>query len=244
MERANKKILVIDDERDVTHAVSLTITLQDPTWKVLTALSGEQGLEILDTQLPDAVLLDLQMPSMHGFDVLKNIRLFSDVPVIILSVCDDELEKVRGLQLGADDYVVKPFGRLELMARLRSVLRRAAGLVGPSSPPFILSDLQIEWDTRRVFLSGEQVRLTSTEFHLLEILARNAGRVVPSEVLLSRIWGADYMDNSDYIKTYIYRLRAKLESDPTKPRYLLTERGAGYWVPSPPTESEYKTAPA
>ncbi len=170
------KVLVIDDERDVTRAVSLTITLQEPTWQVLTAHTGEQGLELLDEHSPDAVLLDLQIPDLHGFDVLQRIRLFSDVPVIILTVRDDELDKVRGLQLGADDYVVKPFGHLELLARLRSVLRRAAGFAGPSEPPFILGDLQIDWNQRRVFLRGEHVRLTSTEYRLLERLARNAGR--------------------------------------------------------------------
>ncbi len=243
MEKATKKILVIDDERDVTRAVSLTITLQEPTWQVLTAHTGEQGLELLDEHSPDAVLLDLQIPDLHGFDVLQRIRLFSDVPVIILTVRDDELDKVRGLQLGADDYVVKPFGHLELLARLRSVLRRAAGFAGPSEPPFILGDLQIDWNQRRVFLRGEHVRLTSTEYRLLERLARNAGRVVPNEVLLSRIWGTDAVDETDYLKTYIYRLRAKLEDDPTQPRYLLTERGMGYWISRPSVEAAGEKMP-
>jgi two-component system KDP operon response regulator KdpE len=233
MEKATKKILVIDDERDVTHAVSLTISLQEPTWQVLIAHNGDQGLELLDQQAPDAVLLDLQMPVMDGFDVLQHIRLFSDVPVIILTVRDDELDKVRGLQLGADDYIVKPFGCLELVARLRSVLRRAAGMIGPSEPTFTSGDLQIDWNLHRVFLHGEHVRLTSTEYRLLEILARNAGRVVPNETLLSRIWGTDSADEIDYLKTYIHRLRTKLEKDPTQPCILFTERGVGYWMPSP-----------
>jgi DNA-binding response OmpR family regulator len=231
VEKAIKRILVIDDERDVTRAVSLTISLQEPAWEVLAAHSGEEGLELLDRSSPDAVLLDLQMPGLQGFDVLERIRLFSDVPVIVLTVHDDELDKVRGLQLGADDYIVKPFGHLELLARLRSVLRRAAGYVGPSEPPFVLGDLRIEWNPRHVYVHGQVVRLTSTEFRLLELLARNAGRVLPNETLLSRIWGSDAADETDYLKTYIHRLRAKLEDDPTQPRYLLTERGTGYWMP-------------
>lgn len=240
MEKATKKILVIDDERDVTRAVSLTINLQEPMWQVITAHSGEQGLDLLEEHSPDMVLLDLQMPDLHGFDVLQRIRLFSDVPVIILTVRPDELDKVRGLQLGADDYIVKPFGHLELLARVRSVLRRTAGFVSSSEPPFLLGDLQIHWDQHRVFLRGEPVRLTSTEYRLLEILARNAGRVIPNEVLLSRIWGTDAVDETDYLKTYVHRLRAKLEDDPTQPRYLLTERGTGYWISRPSATSGQK----
>jgi DNA-binding response OmpR family regulator len=243
VERATQKILVIDDERDVTRAVSLTINLQEPNWEVLMAHSGEEGLALLDKHSPDVVLLDLQMPGLHGFDVLQRIRLFSDVPVIILTVRDDELDKVRGLQLGADDYIVKPFGHLELVARVRSVLRRAAGYAGPSEPPFLLGDLRIEWNPRRIFRRGEPVRLTSTEFRLLELLAHHAGRVVPNQVLLSRIWGSDAADETDYLKTYVHRLRVKLEPDPTQPRYLLTERGEGYWMPQPSEAEDEKKQP-
>jgi|YNPNPStandDraft_1061719.scaffolds.fasta_scaffold34577_2 DNA-binding response OmpR family regulator len=243
MEKATKKILVIDDEPDIARAVSLTINLQEPTWEVLTARRGEEGLVLLEQHSPDAVLLDLQMPDLHGFDVLKQIRLFSDVPVIILTVRDDELDKVRGLQLGADDYIVKPFGHLELVARLRSVLRRAAGLMEPLEDPFILGDLQIDWNQRHVFLRGQPVRLTHTEYRLLELLARNAGRVVSTEVLLARIWGPQAVDEPDYVKTYIHRLRAKLEDDPAQPRYVLTERSEGYWMPRPTAATAEKKQP-
>lgn len=236
MEKATKTILVIDDERDVTRAVSLTLKLQEPTWQVLMAHSGEQGLELLATHQPDLVLLDLQMPDLHGFEVLQRLRLFSDVPVIILTVRDDELDKVRGLQLGADDYIVKPFGHLELLARVRAVLRRASGFSGPFETPFMVGELRIDWNQRQVFLRGEHVRLTSTEYHLLELLARNAGRVVPNETLLVRIWGAEAVDATDYLKTYIHRLRVKLEANPTEPQYLHTERGLGYWLASPTLE--------
>jgi DNA-binding response OmpR family regulator len=237
MEKATKKILVIDDEPDIRRAVSLTISLQEPTWEVLTAPGGEEGMVALDYQSPDVVLLDLQMPDMHGFDVLKQIRLFSDVPVIILTVQNDELDKVRGLQLGADDFIVKPFGHLELVARLRSVLRRATCYAGSLETPFVVDGLQIDWNQRRLFLRGQPVRLTHTEYRLLELLARNAGRVVSNEALLSGVWGPDAVDEPDYLKTYIYRLRTKLEDDPAQPHYLLTERGEGYYILHPPQGS-------
>ena len=247
MEKATTRILVIDDERDVLRAVSLTISLQEPTWDVLTAQHGEEGLDLVERADPDAVLLDLQMPDADGYDLLQRIRLFSDVPVIILTVRDGELDKVRGLQLGADDYVVKPFGHLELLARLRSVLRRAAGHAASDEPPFSLGELRIEWGPHRVFLRGEPVRLTSTEYRLLEILAHNAGRVVENDVLLARIWGPDAQDETDYLKTYVHRLRVKLEDDPAEPRYVRTERGAGYWIPRPtsqPRENMAQPRPA
>jgi DNA-binding response OmpR family regulator len=230
MEKAVRNILIIDDERDVTYAVGLTIKLQEHSWEILVAHSGEEGLEMVEKYSPDAILLDLQMPDLDGFEVLQHIRLFSDVPVIILTVRDDELDKVRGLQLGADDYIVKPFGRLELVARLRSVLRRASGFSNAYEPPFSLEDLQIDWNQHLVSLRGRCVRLTNTEYRLLEVLARNAGRIVPNETLLRRVWGSYAVDEGDYLKTYIHRLRIKLEEEPNRPRYLHTERGIGYWI--------------
>jgi DNA-binding response OmpR family regulator len=231
MERAATRILVIDDEPDVRRAVGLTIGLQEPGWEVLAAPNGEDGLDLVEAAHPDAVLLDLQMPDADGFEVLRRIRLFSDVPVVILTVRDDELDKVRALQLGADDYVVKPFGHLELLARLRSVLRRASGHVATDEAPFALGGLRIDWASHHVLMHGRPVRLTSTEYRLLELLARNAGRIVENDVLLARVWGPDSQGDTDYLKAYVHRLRVKLEADPADPRYLLTERGAGYWMP-------------
>ena len=231
MEKAFKKILVIDDETDVTRAVRLTIQLQEPNWQVIEANDGERGLLLADTEAPDLVLLDLRMPEMSGFEVLEQIRLFSDVPVIILTVRDDELDKVRGLELGADDYIVKPFGHLELLARMRSIFRRVEGPSQKSERPFIQAGLQIDFNQHRVLVDGRVVKLTSTEYRLLELLARNAGRVVPAETLLSRIWGRYALDNNDYLKVYIHRLRLKLETDPAQPRYVQTIRGEGYLIP-------------
>ena len=229
MWKASYKILVIDDEREITRAVRLTITLQAPEWQVIEAHDGQEGVEQIARESPDLVLLDLSMPGMHGFDVLKEIRLTSSVPVIFLTVEDDELAKVHGLELGADDYIVKPFGHMELLARIRSVLRRVAGQAQPLEHPYVNGDVQIEFAQRRVTVRGEPVRLTNTEYQLLEVLAQNAGHIVQNEVILRRVWGYEQEEELDSLKVFIYRLRQKIEEDPAHPRYLLTERGVGYW---------------
>ena len=230
MKKASCRILVIDDDHEIRRAVRLTITLQVPEWQVLEAHDGPQGLELLASEAPDLVLLDVSMPRMHGFDVLKEIRLTSAVPVIFLTVQDDELSKVRGLELGADDYIVKPFGHLELLARIRSVLRRTTGQAQPTEHPYRNGDLCIEFTQRRVTLAGEPVRLTNTEYRLLEVLTQNAGHIVENELLLQRVWGYERGEEVESLKVLIYRLRQKIEPDPTHPRYLLTERGVGYWL--------------
>ncbi len=230
MKTATKRILIIDDEPDVRRAVRLTIQLQEPEWEVLEAENGDAGLLKVESDQPDLVLLDLLMPGMNGFETLEQLRLFSDVPVIILTVRDDELDKVRGLELGADDYIVKPFGHLELMARIRSVLRRIEGSAAPHEPPLVLDGLRIDFDRRQVTLHGEIVPMTATEYNLLEILARNVGRVVTYQTLLNRVWGRYAVDSNDYLKVYIHRLRQKLEDDPAHPRYIRTVRGQGYML--------------
>jgi DNA-binding response OmpR family regulator len=236
MLKAVNKILVIDDEVDVARAIQLTIQLQEPNWQVLTVNNGKDGLILIDTESPDLVLLDLAMPDMSGFQVLEQIRLFSDVPVIILTVQNDELDKVRGLELGADDYIVKPFSRLELIARIHSILRRVEGFIGQPKKPYINGQLTIDFNHHQVYKAGKIITLTSTEFHLLEILARNAGKLIPNETLLGRVWGQYALDNPDYLKVYMHRLRSKLEDDPSHPIYLHTERGEGYWL-EPPSEN-------
>ncbi len=224
MNQATKRILVIDDEPDLARAVRLTITLQEPDWAVDVAHSGREGLKKLLEGDYDLVLLDLVMPDMSGFDVLKQIRAFNDVPVIILTVRDDELDKVHGLELGADDYIVKPFGHLELMARIRSVFRRVEGTVVAYQKPYRAGDLKVDFNERAVYLKGERLGLTATEYHLLEILVKNAGRVVSRERLLSWVWGEEAVDHPDYLKVYIHRLRNKLGD----PRWIQTVRGMGY----------------
>ena len=226
--KSSDKSLVIDDEIDMTRAVRLTITVQEPEWDVAEANSGAEGLTLLDSVKPDLVLLDLRMPDLTGFEVLKRIRQFSAVPVIILTVKDDELDEVKALEEGADDYIVKPFGHLELLAHIRSVLRRTKGFKLRHEKPFVDNELKIDFDNHTVEVRGNSVLLTSTEFALLEILAENAGQVVPFEILLGKIWGHNALENREYLKVYIRKLRLKLEKDPSFPKYLVTVKGLGY----------------
>ena len=223
------KILVVDEEPDVVRLISVSFGMQQPNWEVVAASDGEEALAMLDGEQPALVLLDVGLPDMSGFQVLQQIRLFSDVPVIMLTVHDDELSKVRGLELGADDYVTKPFSHLELLARVRAVLRRAQTLPLAHEKPFVSGDLSVDFARREVARRGEPVPLTTTEYRLLYHMVRNAGQVLPHETLLARVWGREYTDEINYLKVYISRLRAKLEDDPRNPQQILTEHGVGYW---------------
>jgi two-component system KDP operon response regulator KdpE len=223
------KVLIVDEEPDVRKLVAMSFGMQQPTWEIIGAEDGPQALEQIERQLPDIVLLDVGLPEMSGFEVLKAIRLFSDVPVIMLTVRDDELSKVQGLELGADDYVTKPFSHLELLARVRAVLRRAQSLPLVHEQPFVSGDIRVDFGRREVTVRGQPVALTGTEYRLLYHLVRNAGRVMTHEALLARAWGREYTDEISYLKSYINRLRNKLEQDPHHPDYILTEYGVGYW---------------
>jgi two-component system KDP operon response regulator KdpE len=223
------KILIVDDDRDLLEAVGLGIQLQWQGADVLVATDGEQGLDVFFHQGPDVVLLDVGLPRLDGFEVLRRIRQVADTPVLMLTARGDELDKVRGLEIGADDYITKPFSPLELLARIKAVLRRAE-LPPPARamPSVVIGDLAINFDSHEVTKRGEPVALTALEYRLLYHLVRNAGHVLPREALLGRVWGDEYRDQSDYLKVYISRLRSKLEDDPDHPRYILTERGLGY----------------
>ncbi len=227
------KILIVEDEPDVIKVVTMSFNLQEPDWQVLSARNGESGLELIDRERPDLVLLDVMMPGMDGFQVLKEIRRFSDLPVIMLTAKDDELSKVTGLERGADDYITKPFSHLELLARVRTVLRRVQSLPLTHEEPFVHGDLRVDFVQRQAYLRGKQVPLTQTEYKLLYYLVRNAGQVLSPEVLLTRVWGPEYADEIDYVKVYISRLRSKIEPDPRHPQYILTEHNLGYrfWKP-------------
>ncbi len=227
------KVLIVDDEPDVIKVVTMSFNLQEPGWEILAAPDGETALDLVERELPDLVLLDVAMPEMDGFEVLREIRRFSDVPVIMLTVKDDEMSKVMGLELGADDYITKPFSHLELLARVRAVLRRVQSLPLAHEEPFVCDDLRVDFVRRQVTVGGKPVLLTNTEYKLLYHLVRNAGQILPHEVLLARVWGWEYTDEIDYLKVYISRLRAKLEKDPRHPRYILTEHGVGYWFRKP-----------
>jgi two-component system KDP operon response regulator KdpE len=223
------KLLVIDDADEVIEAVTVSFTLQWRETEVIGADSGEVGLDLVEQEQPDVVLLDVAMPGMDGFETLRRLREFSDVPVIMLTARDDVLSKVKGLELGADDYVTKPFDHLELLARVKTLLRRL-DMPRPISraPSFRSGDLTVDFAAREVRLKGEVVALTAVEYKLLYHLVRNAGRILRHETLLAKVWGREYVNELDYLRVYIRRLRRKLEPDPEHPRHIITERGLGY----------------
>jgi two-component system KDP operon response regulator KdpE len=228
------KILVVDDEPDVVESVRLGFMLQWRDVDVLGAGEGEAALDIVERDHPDIVLLDVGLPGIDGYEVLRQIRAFSDVPVVMLTARDDAMDKVKGLELGADDYVTKPFNHLELMARVKAVLRRLE-MPAPTSrtPSFRSGDLEVDFAKQEARLRGERLDLTPTEYKLLYHLVRNAGHVLEHGTLLAKVWGREYVDEVDYIRVYIRRLRDKLGDSSGSPRYIQTERGLGYRFISP-----------
>ena len=222
------KLLVVDEEPGVVRVVRAAFRMQEPSWEVLVATCGTEAIDLVAARQPDMILLDIEMPALNGFEVLKEIRRFSDVPVIMLTVRDDEISKVTGLELGADDYITKPFGYLELVARVRAVLRRSERAPFTHEGKVVCDDLEIDFDARSILVAGKPAALTNTEYRLLYHLVRNAGRPLSHEALLARVWGNEYTDEINYLKVYINRLRAKIEPDTKNPRYILTEYGFGY----------------
>lgn len=223
------KILVVDDAQEVIEAVTVSFNVQWRETEVLGASDGETGLDLVETEHPDIVLLDVMMPGIDGFETLRRLRAFSETPVIMLTARDAALDKVKGLELGADDYVTKPFDHLELLARVKALLRRLA-MPQPSSraPSFISGRFAVDFTQQQVRIDGEPVSLTPVEYKLLYHLVRNSGHVLRHETLLAKVWGREYVDEVDYLRVYMRRLRLKLEQDPERPHYLLTERGLGY----------------
>ncbi len=232
------RILVVDDEPDVVESVRLGFTLQWREVEVLGAGTGESALDVVERQAPDIVLLDVGLPDIDGFAVLEQLRAFSDVPVVMLTARDDAMDKVKGLELGADDYVTKPFNHLELMARVKAVLRRL-DMPAPASraPSFVSGELEVDFAKQEVRLRGDRVELTPTEYKVLFHLVRNAGHVLQHGTLLAKVWGREYIDEVDYIRVYIRRLREKLGDDPEHPRYIQTERRLGYRFLTPERRS-------
>jgi two-component system, OmpR family, KDP operon response regulator KdpE len=223
------KVLVVDDAEEVIEAVTISFTLQWRETEVVGATDGETALDLIEQTHPDVVLLDVMMPGMDGYETLRQIRTFSDVPVIMLTAKDGVLDKVKGLELGADDYVTKPFDHLELLARVKALMRRLA-MPQPASraPSFVSGRLTIDFARQEVRLGEHPIPLTPVEYKVLYHLVRNAGHVLQHETLLSKVWGREYVDEIDYLRVYIRRLRLKLEEDPERPRHILTERGVGY----------------
>jgi two-component system KDP operon response regulator KdpE len=223
----NRKILVVDDEERMVRFIRLN--LEHDGFQVIEANNGAQAIDRLRDTLPDAILLDVMLPDIDGFEVLKMIREVSQAPVIMLTAKGEEDDKIRGLELGADDYVTKPFSPRELVSRLKAVLRRvdSSGL-GVRGLIEVDEHLKIDFDRREIWMDGELVKLRPTEYRLLYHLVQNAGWVVTHDQLLSKVWGYEYRDEPHYVRLYINYLRQKLEKDPANPQYILTERGIGY----------------
>jgi DNA-binding response OmpR family regulator len=223
-----KRILVVDDETRMIGFIRMNLELEGH--QVIEAHNGLQALEAVRTQLPDLILLDVMMPDIDGFETLRMLREFSSIPVIMLTAKGDENDKVYGLELGADDYVTKPFGPRELSSRIKAVLRRADM---PSSSPEqailkIDERFSVDFNQREVIVNGERIKLRPTEYRLLYHLIENAGWTVPHDQLLAKVWGYEYRDEAHYVRLYVNYLREKIEEDPANPKYILTERGVGY----------------
>jgi two-component system KDP operon response regulator KdpE len=220
--------LVVDDEPQILRA--LETTLRGAGYTVVTAASGEEALTQAAVRPPDAVVLDLVLPGKSGTEVCRELRQWSQVPILVLSAVGDEREKVAALDAGADDYVTKPFGIDELLARLRAILRRA---IPVTEPVVAIGELRIDLEKRAVFRNGELLQLTPHEFGLMRLLALNEGKLLTHRTILREVWGPAYQAESHYLHVYVSQLRRKIEPNPTQPRYLLTEPGAGYRLVSP-----------
>ncbi|HEY1321597.1 MAG TPA: response regulator [Streptosporangiaceae bacterium] len=219
------KVLVVDDEPSIIRALRINLTARG--YEVSTASDGASGLAAVARDRPDVVILDLGLPDMDGTEVISGVRGWASTPIIVLSVWGAEGQKVAALDAGADDYVTKPFGMDELLARLRAAVRRASP--APDEPVVKTGDFTVDLAAKRVTRSdGEDVRLTPTEWQLLEVLVRNCGRLVSQRQLLHEVWGPAYETESNYLRVYVAQLRRKLEPEPSRPRYLLTESGMGY----------------
>ncbi len=222
-----RRVLVVDDEPRMIHFIRLN--LEHDGYEVIEATSGPEALEVMRDRLPELILLDVMMPDLDGFETLQPIREISTVPVIMLTAKGEEEDRVRGLELGADDYITKPFSPREMVSRVRAVIRRTETPSAPVRGPIEVDDrLKLDFDRREIYVDGELVQLRPTEFKLLYHLVQNAGWVVPHDQLLAKVWGYEYRDETHYLRLYVNYLRRKLEADPSDPKYILTERGVGY----------------
>jgi len=222
-----KRILIVDDEAIIIKF--LRVNLEANGYETLAAMDGAEALQKVEMELPDLVIMDIMMPKTDGFEACRRLREWSQIPIIMLSARGDLIDKVKCLDLGADDYLSKPFGVEELLARVRAVLRRTEGAYAtPSQPSFTSGELQINFAARQVTIAGDEVRLTPTEYSLLQELVLNRGKVLTHRMLLSKVWGPEYGDEREYLHVFIGRLRKALEPDPEHPRYIVTVQGVGY----------------
>lgn len=222
------RILVVDDEPRVIGFIRMNLELDGH--QILEAHNGIEALELIRTKIPDLMLLDVMMPELDGFETLRMLREFSDIPVIMLTAKGEENDKVYGLELGADDYVPKPFGPRELSSRIKAVMRRVEKPTASPEKAILKIDsrLSVDFNRREVIVDDEHIKLRPTEYRLLYHLIENAGWTVPHEQLLAKVWGYEYRDEAHYVRLYVNYLRDKIEENPSEPKYILTERGVGY----------------
>lgn len=222
-----RRILVVDDEERMVRFIRMN--LEHDGFQVSEAFNGKEAIQKIRDVTPDLILLDVMMPDLDGFEVLETVREVSQVPVIMLTAKGEEDDRVRGLELGADDYVTKPFSPRELVSRVKAVLRRTEGATGSMHGLIEVDErLKIDFDRREIWLEGKLVKLRPTEYRMLYHLVQNAGWVVTHDQLLTKVWGYEYRDEPHYVRLYINYLRQKLEATPSDPKYILTERGVGY----------------
>jgi two-component system, OmpR family, KDP operon response regulator KdpE len=226
MSKGGARILVVDDEIEIVRALERSLAAHG--FEVFTAGSGEEALEAISLHRPDLMLLDLGLPGMSGLEVIKRVRAQSNLPIIVLSVKDAEHDKVQALDLGADDYVSKPFGMNEVLARLRVALRHSAQVGSGTEAIFTVGPLRVDFAQRLVQVDGQEVKLTPTEYDLLKALIKNSGKIMTRQMLLSQVWGTGYGAESHYLHVYVGQLRRKIEPDPAHPRFILTISGVGY----------------
>lgn len=226
MSKGGARILVVDDEIEILRALQRNLTAHG--YEVFTAGTGEEALEKITAHRPDLMLLDLGLPGMSGLEVCKQVRANSNLPIIVLSVKDTERDKVLALDLGADDYVAKPFGVNEVLARIRVALRHTAQTQSGAEPVYTVGPLSVDFAQRVVTVKDVEVKLTPTEYDLLKVLIKNAGKIMTRQMLLSQVWGTGYGADSHYLHVYIGQLRRKIEPDPAHPRFILTISGVGY----------------
>lgn len=226
MSKSGARILVVDDEKEILRALQRNLSAHG--YEVFSASSGEQALEEIAMHRPDLMVLDLGLPGMSGLEVCKAVRAESNLPIIVLSVKDTERDKVLALDLGADDYVSKPFGMNEILARIRVALRHSAQVQAGTEPVFAAGPLKVDFAQRIVTVDDAEVKLTPTEYDLLKALIKNSGKIMTRQMLLSQVWGAGYGADAHYLHVYIGQLRRKIEPDPAHPRFILTISGVGY----------------
>ena len=224
------KVLLIEDDREIVDAISLAFQIRWPEATLISTRLGQKGVELVESELPDIVILDLGLPDINGFEVLQQIRLFSQVPTIILTVRSDEADIVKGLEWGADDYITKPFRQLEFLARVKALIRRQGAT---EAETLSYGPLRLDTTIGQLNYDGKDISLTVTESHIMAHLMRNGGRAVTHSSLAEAVWGDDYPGAADSLKVHIRRLREKIEEDPGHPRLILTRTGVGYFLARP-----------